>query len=69
MKFNLKIKDLLPTGKETETTANVHKLELEELSDQELATINGGFQIISASTASRTITAEDYYKLGGFWGG
>jgi bacteriocin-like protein len=66
MKFNLKIKDLLPTGKETETTANEQKLEWEELSDKELATINGGLRIISAS---RPITAKDYYKNAGFWGG
>jgi bacteriocin-like protein len=66
MKFNLKIKDLLPTGKETETTANEQKLEWEELSDKELATINGGLRIISAS---RPITANDYYKYAGFWGG
>jgi bacteriocin-like protein len=66
MKFNLKIKDLLPTGKETETTANEQKLELEELSDKELTNINGGAGIISPS---RTITAQDYYKYAGFWGG
>jgi bacteriocin-like protein len=66
MKFNLKIKDLLPTGKETETTANGQKLEFEELSDKELSSINGGAGIISPS---RTITAQDYYKYAGFWGG
>jgi bacteriocin-like protein len=66
MKFNLKIKDLLPTGKETETTANEQKLELEELSDKELTNINGGAGIISPP---RTITAQDYYNYAGFWGG
>jgi bacteriocin-like protein len=66
MKFHLKIEDLIPTGKETETTANEQKLEWQELSDEELATIKGGAWVISAS---RQITAQDYYKYAGFWGG
>ncbi len=61
MKFNLKIKDLLPTVKETET------IEWKELNDKEISNINGGG--VWVTSASKPITAQEYYKLAGFWGG
>ncbi|WP_026734850.1 hypothetical protein [Fischerella sp. PCC 9605] len=68
MKFNLEIKDLLPTGK-IKTTPNEQELvEWEDVSDEEAAAINGGINIISASTTS-TFSLEEYYKYAGYWGG
>jgi hypothetical protein len=62
MKFNLKIKDLLPTAKETKT------FEWKELSDKEISNINGG-GVWVPSTSKPVFSLQEYYKLSGFWGG
>jgi hypothetical protein len=39
---------------------------VEELSDEVQASVNGGWRFI---TATKPITAADYNKYAGFWGG
>jgi hypothetical protein len=43
---------------------------IEELSDEAQASVSGGvwWRVISADP-NKSITAEDYYKFAGFWGG
>ena len=41
---------------------------MEELGDEIQAAVSGGWKIISADP-NKSITAEDYNKLAGFWGG
>ncbi len=43
---------------------------IEDLSDEAQAAVSGGvwWRVISADP-NKSITAEDYYKFAGFWGG
>lgn len=67
MKFNRKEKDLLSSSK-IETALN-EELELEELTDEEAATIIGGHRTIISASSNSGITANEYYNYAGYWGG
>lgn len=70
MKFTPKAKDFHPAVK-TESALKLQDLDLvvEELDEKAQAAVFGGAKIISASTTPKPITAQEYYKYAGYWGG